>query len=497
MIANYLGSAWSALMGLAFVPLYIHYLGIEAYGLIGVFVVVQSCVAVLDAGLTPTLIREMARFKGGAYTTREIRTLANSVECVFALTALLIAVVLFLTAPWLAREWLSVNDLPIDVVSDGLRVMGLVVAIRWMSGLYRGAIIGLQHLVWLNIFTSIFSTLRGLGVLAVLIWVSPTIEAFFVYQGALFAVEGILLCVQMRTLLPESQSAARFDSASLHQVWRFAAGMTSIALLATLLTQTDKLMLSTMLPLREFGYYALASSISGALYLMIMPFSNVLRPLLSELVAIGESAAVAETYHKFAQLLTIAVVPAALVLSILSDHVLLLWTRDPTTSTAVAPLVSLLVIGTMVNGLMNTPYALQLAYGKIHIAVWTNAISVLFLLPALYFGVSQYGAIAGAAVWVVLNFAYLLIALPIMHKSLLPNEMRSWYVHDVLVPTGFAIAPVLIVFAISPTPTLERPLVSAVVLVLAGIASAASATMATPFGRRQVFRLWVLANPAR
>lgn len=36
VIANYLGQGWRVLMSLAFVPLYIKYLGIEAYGLIGI-----------------------------------------------------------------------------------------------------------------------------------------------------------------------------------------------------------------------------------------------------------------------------------------------------------------------------------------------------------------------------------------------------------------------------------------------------------------------------
>lgn len=42
LIANYLGQSWTALMGLAFIPLYIKYLGIEAYGLIGLFALLQA-----------------------------------------------------------------------------------------------------------------------------------------------------------------------------------------------------------------------------------------------------------------------------------------------------------------------------------------------------------------------------------------------------------------------------------------------------------------------
>lgn len=65
LIANYLGQGWNALMGLAFVPLYIKYLGMEAYGLIGLFALLQAWLSLLDMGMTPTLNPEMARFSGG------------------------------------------------------------------------------------------------------------------------------------------------------------------------------------------------------------------------------------------------------------------------------------------------------------------------------------------------------------------------------------------------------------------------------------------------
>ena len=35
LLANYIGQIWTALIGLAFVPVYVNYLGVEAYGLIG------------------------------------------------------------------------------------------------------------------------------------------------------------------------------------------------------------------------------------------------------------------------------------------------------------------------------------------------------------------------------------------------------------------------------------------------------------------------------
>lgn len=60
LIANYLGQGWVAIMSLAFIPIYIKYLGIEFYGLIGLFALLQAWLILLDMGMTPTLSREMA-----------------------------------------------------------------------------------------------------------------------------------------------------------------------------------------------------------------------------------------------------------------------------------------------------------------------------------------------------------------------------------------------------------------------------------------------------
>ena len=92
LIANYLGQGWSAAMGLAFIPLYIRYLGMESYGLIGIFAVMQAWLAMLDMGLTPTLNREMARFTAGVHGAQHILNLLRSLECVCFGAAALIAV---------------------------------------------------------------------------------------------------------------------------------------------------------------------------------------------------------------------------------------------------------------------------------------------------------------------------------------------------------------------------------------------------------------------
>ena len=69
-----LGQGWRALMGMAFIPLYIRYLGIESYSLIGIFAILQAWLGLLDMGMRPALGREMARFNGGAHDAQPRRS---------------------------------------------------------------------------------------------------------------------------------------------------------------------------------------------------------------------------------------------------------------------------------------------------------------------------------------------------------------------------------------------------------------------------------------
>src|SRR3954462_8795198 len=60
--AGFLSSIWSACIALACVPVYVHYLGIEAYGIIGFFATAQALMQLLDMGLSPTVNRQVARY---------------------------------------------------------------------------------------------------------------------------------------------------------------------------------------------------------------------------------------------------------------------------------------------------------------------------------------------------------------------------------------------------------------------------------------------------
>jgi len=484
LIANYFGQGWSALMGLAFVPLYIKYLGVESYGLIGIFTLLWAWMALLDMGMTPTLSREMARLTGGAHEAQSIRDLLRSIEIIGFGIAVVTALGIWAASGWVASDWLRAEKLPISVVAHAITIMGVVIALRFIENIYRSSIAGLQRQVLLNIVFSVTATLRGLGAVGILIWVSPTIEAFFVWQAILSIITIGLFAAVLYHLLPVAEHAARFSVTALKGIRQFAVGMMTITFLALLLTQVDKILLSRLLTMEAFGYYTLAGTIANALYMLIGPATAAFFPHFTELVERADEADLIAAYHKGAQLVTVLMGTAAIVLIVFGNVVILLWTGNPVFARQVVPLVTVLSLGTLLNGLMWLPYQMQLAYGWTSLTVKVNIIAVAIIIPAILWATPKYGAIGAAWVWVGLNAGYLGIAIYFMHRRLLPSEKWRWYREDIAMPliAGVVVA-VLLRWA---TPALPGALAKLIALLISAGLVLAAATLAAQSVRHQL-----------
>jgi O-antigen/teichoic acid export membrane protein len=185
--------------------------------------------------------------------------------------------------------------------------------------------------------------------------------------------------------------------------------------------------------------------------------------------------------------MSVLILPVTAVIAFFSYEVLLLWTQNPTTAEKTHILVSILIIGTAFNGLMNLPYALQLAHGWTRLGFYVNLVSVVVLVPLTIFMTWKYGAVGAAVVWVILNSGYILIAVPLMHRRLLPAEKWLWYKKDVGMPlvVAFLTAAAGRLFFYGPMTQLRTCLA----LFIVSAITLAITTLVTP----KVFRLsWLI-----
>ena len=472
VLANFAGKAWIVLASLLFVPVYLKQLGIEAYGLIGLYLSLLGLLSVLDMGLSTTLSRELARLSSIQGAGQEARNMVRTLEAVYWGVGLLIGALILLAAPFLAGHWVKVKALPAGTVYKAFLLMGFLVAFEWPSALYTGGLIGLQHQVRLNGIRAVGATFQSAGAAIIVTWVSPSILAYFAWQAFVALGQATFLGYTLWSALPPAERGASFQKGLLAKNWKFTAGMTGITILVTVITQSDKIILSKLLSLESFGYYVLAFNVASALNHLASPLFTALFPKFSQLVAARKESDLTALYHAGSQLLALVVMPAAVTLGFFAREILSLWIRDPATAGNTHLLLRLLLAGTMFNALMVTPYAAQLAHGWTRLSFYANAAAASIGIPAFFWAATRHGASGVAVVWIALNLGYVLLEVPFMHRKILRNEMAKWYREDVGMPLVLAIGTGLLSRALfsgslSPWETLAWIFLSAVATVIA------------------------------
>jgi len=486
VLANYLGQGWMAVMGVAFLPLYLKVLGAATYGLIGVFALLQGWMALLDLGVTPTLNREMARLRAGAHSPQSMRELLRALEAIYAAMSVLVITGVWLGAPSLTHGWLNVGSLSPDLVIDALRVMGFVVAVRWLEQVYRGALQGLQDLVWLNSRQAMLATARWAGAYVVIL-IKPSIMGFFLWQGGISLLGATMLMLRTYRLLPRVSRPTVFRFSALHDVRVFAGGMFMSSVLGFALTQTDKLVVSKMLPLADLGYYMLASALAGGLLQLMAPLNTAVYPRLTEQAEQCDLVALRRTYHTSCEWMSAVIVPPSLLLAFFPRQILLLWTHDAAVTSATAPILTVLALGTMCYGFVNLPYQLQLAHGWTGLTVGINMVAVTVIVPLIVWAVPHYGALGAAFGWLLLNLGYVVTIAHLMHRRLLPGDKGKWYRDAIARPVvvGAAVCGGVLFLR----PSASSPEAAALTLSLAALTVFSSVVAVLPSVRPVVARI--------
>ena len=442
--ANLVGKIWAAVIAILLIPQYIKYLGIESYGLVGFYGTLIGSMALLDLGLSTTINRELAKFKVANGEPKAIRDLTFSLEVVYWAIGVFICLFIILLSGFIASHWVKVEHLSVSVVKQSIMLMGAVIAFQWPISLYDGGLTGLDKQVLNNGITVILSTLRAAGVIIILKYLSPTLEAFFLWQAALSFLYVVTMRIALWRSMPKDRMRPVFSKQQLKTIWKFAAGMTGISLVTFFLMQIDKIVLSKILPLSQFGYYTLAFTIATSIGMIVGPISITFFPRFSGLIATGKNEELKSLYHQACKLMATFIFPICLVLLFFIEDILRIWTKNTVTTENTYLMAQILIIGSMFNALMVMPYNLLIANGWTKFTIYQNSIAALILVPLLFWWTSLYGAIGATFVWLIVNAGYVIISQPLMHRKLLKNELMKWYWNDTLEPMAAPLAMVLL-----------------------------------------------------
>ncbi|MBK6825185.1 MAG: oligosaccharide flippase family protein [Saprospiraceae bacterium] len=434
IVANFSLQAWILISQIMLVPIYVRVLGVEAYGLVGFYASLQAIFFILDMGMSATINQELAKVNITENDRRYKIDLLKTLEWVYWGLAIFIFIIIVLIQSFFSEAWGSNASISSDKIGECIYLMGGLLVFRFPLGLYSGALNGMQKQYQLNLVTIFFELIKFILVLVVLFYVSNDVVSYFVVNIIISVCTVIFIRFMVWRYRELRDYHGAFRRTVLFSRWKFSLGVAGIAMVAIVLTQADKMMLAKMVSLKEFGWYTLAFTIASIPSKIVGAVATAYYPMLVQENSRNDEASVAKVYQQSSQLIAVLLVPVCIVFWSSSEYVLKIWFQDQDLIGSINPLVKIFIFGFMFNGLMTMPYYLQLAHHWTRLSLFKNIVALLILLPLLYFVIQKYGINGAVWIWLVLNVSYVIFEVPLMHRKLLPNLMKLWYLETILKP---------------------------------------------------------------
>ncbi len=438
--ANYLGRAYSIAAIYLFVPFYVKILGIEAYGVIAFYTILLTISGLADIGLSATFAREAAR----SSDKRKLLNLLSTIERVLYLATGFVALIIFFGAQFIAENWLNAEgNLDVQTIVWSLRIMALMIIPQLGISLYTAGLIGLQRQVKANIIQSLFVTFRsGLVVLPILWW--PQLPVFFAWQlAATIVFVFIIRASLVKAMGFPRLTLGHFDLLILKANMAFAGGMLWISAVAGINTQIDKLFVSKLFALTDFGYYTLASALAQVPVALATPIAVAFYPYVTKLVANGDADQEKFAFETYGQWITLVGATGAIGIFLFAPQLLALWLQDPTLPPLIAEISGLLAIGSLFLCLAIPSYYLGLAHGQSGLIALLATMTLLLSIPSTIVSIQVWGLRGAAFPWIALNLINMLLVTTFVSRRHLGRHYLSRLARTLGLPVGFALLPLL------------------------------------------------------
>jgi O-antigen/teichoic acid export membrane protein len=256
--------------------------------------------------------------------------------------------------------------------------------------------------------------------------------------------------------------------------------MAIVAGLSIAMVNLDKLILSSLLALDQFGRYSLAAAVAGVLYLFVVPITQGFYPNMVSMHATGDRASLIRLHHASSQLIAVLAGSVGIFLMVFSEPILYVWSGNAELASVISPLLAILAAVALVNCLGYVGHNIQVVCGTPSILALTGAGALLLTLVVLPTVTDKYGLSAGALAWLgiaVLQAGFLLV---LAHKGTLHGEGLRWLTFDTALPLLGSAAMACLLYCCRPEPEVGGRLLLAIYLLATACVTIATATLIAP-----------------
>ncbi len=424
ILYNLTGQGLYVLLSFVAVRFVFRQLGADALGTI-YFTATLSAVliCVLEMGISSTTVREVAAHHESE--PRYVCELVRTATLFYWGAYVLLALAVYWGAPLLVEKWIHLNTLSkLDAIRV-MRILGIATLTALPRGLYASLLRGLQRMEFPNLIDVATSGLQQFGTILILALGGSLFDVVH-WMAASFAIGLVAALLVCGRFFPLWALVPGYSRAAVGRNLAYASSMAVTTILVMVHLQADRAIVSKLLPIGVFGYYALAGGAVTRAGLASFAVAQAAFPSLSALFKAGDRPGLMSQYRKLQDLVCFAAAPifAALPFATLPLFTYLL--NAEAARLLLAPMLWL-SLGTYMSATIQIPYFLSLAAGRPGIATRTNLYALFVVLPAAALSVYFFG-LAGAGVsLVVYNLFWYAYAIPRICSKCLEIPTAKWF----------------------------------------------------------------------
>ncbi len=424
ILYNVLGQGLSVIVSFMAVRFVFRGLGGDALGLIYFNQSVSvALMLALELGICKTTVREVA-----SHSTDDphyIRQLIGTATSFYWSAYILLASLAYLVVPSLLRHWVHLQSLDQFTAARVMRILILGTLLSLPRGLYDSLLLGLERMSHANVLRVGNAAAQQLGIfLVLLLHGSLLIVAYWIVASCLAGLlTYVVVCARFfswRSLLPGFHlQVMRLNRA-------FSAQVFAISVSGWFLSETDKFVISRLLPLGVMGSYTVAKGAAGRCSMLMVAINEAAYPHLSALFKANDIDGFRAQYQKLQELFCLAILPVYAAMPFLSSP-LFTFLFSPQTARMLMLPVAILALASYMYSTVAIPSVVALAAGKPEIVARLNYYAVFGVVLGYIVFIRLWGlagAGLGSALYPLLAYAYFI---PRCCRECLGMSTRTWF----------------------------------------------------------------------
>lgn len=444
IFANYFGVIVTTALSFLVVPFYLKLLGQDAFGLVGIASLIQGWVMLLNSGLAPVTGREAAKAYSGGGDWKIAASFFRTVDIFLISLSCIVAIIFVIISKPLSLMWIKSNTLDTSTIALALCLLVIMTLFRLLTSVTRGILINVDMQVWLNNNLIIFSMLRFAASIPLLHFY-PSVNFLFAWWLIISIVEYVITQQKVWGLVPVKLTLFTFNSNLLKEQWRIIAALASTSLIWVLISNMDKLILSTYLTLENYGFYSISTLLSSGIIILAQPIAQAFQPRMTSSFSVDGIIKAEKILENATRWVVCLIFPVAMILCFYPLQVIYIWTGNLDASSQAGNLLPGYTFGNIFIALGSLLYAFQVSVGVVRKHLQGNILLCAIYLPLLPIVVTKYGALGVSMLWAMINISYFIFwNLHLLNKITL-TLYPKWIFRDCLLPLLFNITIAYIV----------------------------------------------------